>query len=226
MSHALLISGIADIPDTMTSPTDNLAAVRRVLGTVDRDGQELRRLTLTRSYPTTPEDLWEALTDSDRIPRWFLPVTGDLRPGGRYQLEGNAGGDVLSCDPPRTFSVTWEYDGHVSWVTVTLTPDGTGTVLELAHDAPSAPDHWDRYGPGAVGIGWELGLIGLAEHVATARPPSTRRRSPRGCRATTASGSCPRAAPSWAEARIAAGDDAEESRAAAARCTAAYTGQE
>ena len=31
---------------------------------------------------------------------------------------------------------------------------------------------------------------------------------------------------SWAEARIAAGDDTEESRAAAARCTAAYTGQE
>ena len=79
-------------------PPDNLAAVRRVLGTVDRDGQELRRLTLTRSYPTTPEDLWEALTDPDRIPRWFLPISGDLRPGGRYQFEGNAGGDVLSCD--------------------------------------------------------------------------------------------------------------------------------
>ena len=209
----------------MTTPTDNLAAVRRVLGTVDRDGQELRRLTLTRSYPTTPEDLWEALTDPDRIPRWFLPVTGDLRPGGRYQLEGNAGGDVLSCDPPRTFSVTWEYDGHVSWVTVTLTPDGTGTELELAHDAPSAPDHWDRYGPGAVGIGWELGLIGLADHLATAAAVD-----PAAFAAWMASddgvafmSACSAA---WAEARIAAGDDTEESRAAAARCTAAYTGQE
>ena len=31
----------------------------------------------------------------ERIPRWFLPVSGDLRLGGRYQLEGNAGGEVL-----------------------------------------------------------------------------------------------------------------------------------
>jgi len=209
----------------MASHTGDLAAVRRVLGTVDRDGQKMRRLTLTRSYPTTPEDLWEALTHAERIPRWFLPVTGDLRVGGRYQLEGNAGGDVLSCDPPRTFSVTWEYDGHVSWVTVTLTPDGTGTVLELAHDAPSAPDHWDRYGPGAVGIGWELGLTGLAEHVVTHAPVD-----PAAFAAWMASDDgiafMTGCSTSWAEARIAAGDDAEESRAAAARCTAAYTGQE
>jgi uncharacterized protein YndB with AHSA1/START domain len=209
----------------MTTDAHDLAAVRRVLGTVDRDGREMRRLTLTRGYPTTPEDLWEALTDPERIPRWFLPVTGDLRAGGRYQLEGNAGGDVVSCDPPRTFSVTWEYDGHVSWVTVTLTPDGTGTVLELAHDAPSAPEHWDRYGPGAVGIGWELGLTGLAEHVVTHAAVD-----PAAFAAWMASDdgiafvvACSDA---WAEARIAAGDDARESRAAAARCTAAYTGQE
>ena len=209
----------------MTSRTDNIAAVRRVLSTVDRDGQEVRRLTLTRSYSTTSDDLWEALTDADRIPHWFLPISGDLRPGGRYQLEGNAGGDVLSCDPPRTFSCTWEYDGHVSWVTVTLTPDGTGTVLELAHDAPSAPDHWDRYGPGAVGIGWELGRIGLADHLATAAAVD-----PAAFAAWMSSddgvafmSACSAA---WAEARIAAGDDTEESRAAATRCTAAYTGQE
>jgi uncharacterized protein YndB with AHSA1/START domain len=209
----------------MTTDAHDLAAVRRVLGTVDRDGREMRRLTLTRGYPTTPEDLWEALTDPERIPRWFLPVTGDLRAGGRYQLEGNAGGDVVSCDPPRTFSVTWEYDGHVSWVTVTLTPDGTGTVLELAHDAPSAPEHWDRYGPGAVGIGWELGLTGLAEHVVTHAAVD-----PAAFAAWMASDdgiafvvACSDA---WAEARIAAGGDARQSRAAAARCTAAYTGQE
>jgi hypothetical protein len=121
--------------------------------------------------------------------------------------------------------VTWEYDGHVSWVMVTLTPDGTGTELELVHDAPSAPDHWDRYGPGAVGIGWELGLIGLAEHLTTGTPVD-----PAAFAAWMASedgvGFMAACSGSWAEARIAAGDDTGESRAAAARCTAAYTGQE
>src|SRR6476619_5342789 len=105
----------------MTSRTDNIAAVRRVLGTVDRDGQELRRLTLTRSYPTTSDDLWEALTDPDRIPRWFLPISGDLRPGGRYQLEGNAGGTVERCDPPESFAATWEFGDQLSWIEVRLT---------------------------------------------------------------------------------------------------------
>ena len=63
----------------------------------------------------------------------MLPVSGDLRIGGRYQLEGNAGGTVESCDPPTAF--TWKYDSDVAWVTVTLTPDGQRTTLELRHTA-------------------------------------------------------------------------------------------
>ena len=208
----------------MIDVTQQIAATDRSLDPPAAKG-ELRTLTIAQTYDTDLEDLWDACTNAERIPRWFLPVTGDLRAGGRYQLEGNAGGDVLSCDAPRTFSVTWEYDGHVSWVTVTLTPDGTGTVLELAHDAPSAPDHWDRYGPGAVGIGWELGLTGLAEHVVThaAVDPAAFAAWMSGDDGVRFMSACSAA---WAEARISAGDDAEESRAAAARCTAAYTGQE
>ncbi len=209
----------------MTAPRDPLGSVGRRLATIDRDGQEVRRLTLSRRFPTTPDDLWGALTDPERLPRWFLPVTGDVQVGGRYQLEGNAGGEVLACDPPRAFSVTWEYGGHVSWVTVTLTPAGDETLLELAHDAPSEPEHWDRYGPGAVGIGWELGLRGLSEHLATGaavdpQAAATWMSTEEGVGFMT---TCSTA---WAEARIAAGDDPEASRAAAERCTAAYTGQE
>ena len=202
-----------------------LGAVQRSVGTGPLGDAEGRVVRLQRTYDSPIEDVWDALTTPERISRWFLPISGDYRLGGRYQLEGNAGGNVLSCDPPRTFSVTWEYDGHVSWVIVTLTPDGTGTELELVHDAPSAPDHWDRYGPGAVGIGWELGLIGLAEHLTTGAPVD-----PAAFAAWMASedgvGFMAACSGSWAEARIAAGDDTGESRAAAARCTAAYTGQE
>jgi uncharacterized protein YndB with AHSA1/START domain len=42
------------------------------------------------------------------IPRWFLPIAGDLRLGGRFQLEGNAGGEITECRPPRRLAVTWE----------------------------------------------------------------------------------------------------------------------
>ena len=32
-----------------------------------------------RSYDTTVDDLWEAITTPERLARWFLPVEGDLK---------------------------------------------------------------------------------------------------------------------------------------------------
>ena len=32
--------------------------------------------------------------------RWFLPVTGDLRVGGRFATEGNADGEIRECERP------------------------------------------------------------------------------------------------------------------------------
>src|SRR5882724_8555264 len=29
---------------------------------------------------------WDAMTNAERIPRWFLPISADLRLSGRYQL--------------------------------------------------------------------------------------------------------------------------------------------
>src|ERR1700757_2209185 len=31
-------------------------------------------------------------------------------------------------------------------------------------------DHWEQFGPGAVGIGWDLGLVGLSVHLRTGEP--------------------------------------------------------
>ena len=58
------------------------------------------RSPISAVYDTTLDDLWDACTNAERIPRWFLPVSGELRDGGRYQLEGNAGGTIERCDPP------------------------------------------------------------------------------------------------------------------------------
>lgn len=137
--------------------------ITRAVDTVDRDGTPAKLLTASRSYATSIDDIWDAVTYIQRNPRWFLPITGDLRPGGRYQLEGNAGGEVLACDPPHRFEITWEYEGEISWVTVELTGDpGTDEAyLQLRHLAHVPEEMWDQFGPGAVGIGWDLGLMGL-----------------------------------------------------------------
>jgi uncharacterized protein YndB with AHSA1/START domain len=54
----------------------------REVGSREYEGRTARVVVATRSYDTTIEDVWDALTNAERIPRWFLPVTGDFRPGG------------------------------------------------------------------------------------------------------------------------------------------------
>jgi uncharacterized protein YndB with AHSA1/START domain len=79
----------------------------------------------------TSEDV---CTRPERIPRWFLRVLGDLRVGGYYQLEGNAGGKIERCDPPNGFTATWECGGSVSWIEVRLSVEADGrTRFELNH---------------------------------------------------------------------------------------------
>jgi uncharacterized protein YndB with AHSA1/START domain len=201
------------------TPADHLGAVDRSLSTVTRDGEELRLLTVTRTYDASAEEVWDALTTAERITRWMLPVTGDLTMGGRFQLEGNAGGEVLACDPPERLEITWEYGGMVSWVTLSLRPTDGGTLLQLDHSAPVGPDMWTEFGPGAVGIGWEMSLMGLAEHLVD--PTVVPREE-----VPDLSGYLRASSTAWGEASIAAGTDPEEARAAAERCAAAYTATE
>lgn len=131
-----------------------------------QDGKRMRVVIASRAYDTTIEDLWDALTSKERLPRWFAQVDGELRLGGRFQVKGNAGGTITACAPPKSFSATWEFGGGVSWINLALAPtkDG-GTHLTLEHVAEPVGEHWDKFGPGAVGIGWELGLLGLGIHV-------------------------------------------------------------
>jgi uncharacterized protein YndB with AHSA1/START domain len=68
------------------------------------DGKPARVVVAARTYDTGTEDLWDALTSRERIPRWFLPIEGDLKLGGRYQLKGNAGGTISRCDPPKRWT--------------------------------------------------------------------------------------------------------------------------
>jgi uncharacterized protein YndB with AHSA1/START domain len=200
-----------------------VGATRREVRVAERDGQPARQIVASRSYPTDPEDLWDALTSATRIPRWFLPVTGDLRVGGAYQLEGNAGGEVEECDPPRRFAITWGMGGETSWVVVSLTPHGTDhTLLELVHTAVVPEEFWTLYGPGAVGIGWDLALLGLARELPGEESLSHENltawmASPEGLAFVGASNDA------WAEANIQGGADAEQARAGAEQTHAFYT---
>ena len=201
----------------------HLGAVERFVSSLEREGQPARAVTLYRSYATTVEDLWDAMTSGERIPRWFLPISGKLEPGGRYQLEGNAGGVITACERLSHFALTWEFGEDVSWVEVRFSGDGSGRArLTLTHIAHLS-EHWSVYGPGAVGVGWELGQMGLAMHVTQPNEPKLDEAafatSPDGKEFITGSSG------RWGQAAVAAGTDPTDAEAAARRTTAFYTGE-
>jgi uncharacterized protein YndB with AHSA1/START domain len=199
-----------------------VGAVARRVADREHEGKPVRVVIASRAYDTTLEDLWDALTSAERIPRWFLPVSGELKLGGRYQLQGNAGGVITACESPRRLSLTWEFAGQVSWVNVNLAPDGEGARLELEHLAPIDP-HWEAYGPGAVGVGWDLSLIGLQLHLASGGAVD-----PKAFEAWSMSEEgkafARQSAADWGRADVASGADEAAASAAAAATAKFYTG--
>jgi uncharacterized protein YndB with AHSA1/START domain len=201
-------------------PTTAIDVVHREIRDTSREGKPARMIVAERRYPTPPNDVWDALTNPERIPRWFLPISGDLRLGGRYQLEGNAEGTITTCDPPRHLAVTWEFGGGTSWVDVHLAETGADTTLRLEHVilVEDIDDRWDEFGPGAVGVGWDLTMLGLAEHLATGAdidPDPTDAGALEVMR---------RSSDGWGRASIAYGTPPDQAEAAAGRTTAFYTG--
>jgi len=120
-------------------------------------------VTLERRYAAEVADVWQAITDPDRVRRWFLPLTGDLREGGAFQLENHAGGDIMTCEPPRHLVVS--FGGESRIVDVVLAGEGDQTLLKLTH---SVPIEMAGSGAGAlyVGPGWDGALLGIAQYLA------------------------------------------------------------
>ena len=199
-----------------------LGLVTRQVRAREHQGQAAHVVAASRDYDTSIADLWDALTNAERIPRWFLPISGELRVGGRYQLQGNAGGTIETCTPPHQLALTWEFGGEISWLELRLSEHGEGTRLELEHLVP-VNEHWQKFGPGAVGVGWDLTLQGLGRHLASGEAVDP-------AQALAWMGSAEgkaflaHSSDDWCRAAIASGTPASVAQAAAARTTAAYAG--
>jgi uncharacterized protein YndB with AHSA1/START domain len=119
---------------------------------------------------TTPERLWEAITDPDVRSRYNfgVRVESDWRPGSRIETShaGAAGplgeGEVLEVDPPRrlvhTMVALWDDDVKAegtSRVTWEIEPVGDSCRLLLTHDELREGANAQLYG------GWPMILSGL-----------------------------------------------------------------
>ena len=120
--------------------------------------------------------------------------------------------------------MTWVYGvpaspADVSEVEIRLTAAGQGTTLRLVHTASVPAEMWDQFGPGAVGVGWEMGMLGLTLHLSggSVGDPIAWQVSDEGREFAT------RSSVAWGAANAAAGADPETVAANIANTTAFYT---
>lgn len=134
-----------------------------LLGTVTRAGDHAEA-TFDRVYDTDAADLWAAVTDPERLVRWFAPVDGDLREGGRFTIhfDDNAvpGCRVTSCDTPNAYAWKWPHATHTSLIAVAVEPVAGGARLRLTHTRLVA-----RSAAGYA-AGWDVYLRRLVEEIA------------------------------------------------------------
>ncbi|MDL5156674.1 SRPBCC family protein [Actinomycetospora termitidis] len=209
----------------MKDVLDELAAVRRTMGRGTLPAGEAYTVELRRRYDAEVDDVWDAITDPDRLRRWLKPVTGDLRPGGTYELEGGEHGEILRCEPPRLLKVSWMFGPEAdAWpgtseVEVRLTPGGDGrTEFELIHAAVVGEPMFPTYGPGAGGVGWDIALVALAEFLSggVSADHAEFETSLEGHEFSR------RSAAAWGDAHLAAGGDPEQVAAAVRATTDFY----
>jgi len=122
----------------------------------DNPGIQVR---LEHAYQVPVAKVWKALTDPARLARWFLPVSGELRPAGAFQFEGGVGGTILDCEPDTLLRATLGSDASI--IEVRLQAHGSGaTEFTFAHTVPLS-----TVGNGAgileVAPAWDLSVVGL-----------------------------------------------------------------
>lgn len=119
---------------------------------------------------TTPERLWQALTDPEMTRRYYFNsrIESDWKAGSPFEMRQADGrldidGEVLEADPPRrlvhTFNIRWnpENSDPPSRVTWEIAPMGEACLLTLTHDAFETETATYR----EVSGGWSLILSGL-----------------------------------------------------------------
>lgn len=198
------------------------SSIDRSLGIERKEEAVAMKQVISQVFPTEAEDLWDALTNAERLPRWFSPVSGELELGGRYHIEGNASGTVTSCDPPHSFSATWEFGGEASDISVEVEPAEGGARFTLTHRGDVKNDFWHQFGPGATGVGWDLSFLGL--HLYLEYQSDLPLESEKWIVTEEYREFVGLVSTRWAEAAVTAGVPDDEARGAEERTTAFYRG--
>lgn len=147
----------------MYDTAQEIAAISRTVAQRSTEEGPAIIVRVSRELTGSVEQVWGALTDPDRVRHWFLPVTGDLRQGGTYRLEGNASGEILTCAAPEHLVLT--FGGATSIVDLRLSAlKKKRTRLEFDHSV-TVEMAGSTAGVLYVGPGWDSALLALGQYL-------------------------------------------------------------
>lgn len=113
--------------------------------------------------PHPPDRVWRALTDPERLGRWFMPNDFALQIGHRFSLDTGRWGttqcEVLEIQPGRLVRYSWRNDSLDTEVTWALEPEGEGTRLRLVHRGFRLDDPTDRFAYENMRHGWRSSVM-------------------------------------------------------------------
>ncbi|MFC5406011.1 SRPBCC family protein [Cohnella soli] len=130
---------------------------------------------------TTPEKLWEALTNGEFTEQYFFgrEVVSDWKVGSSFQLMNKNtvehDGEVLVSEPYRILTVSWsvkdDEGDRVSKVTYELTPMKGTVKLTLRHEDLLEKDIGEDNGKfDSFNTGWPVILSNLKSLLETGQP--------------------------------------------------------
>lgn len=136
------------------------------MSTLTPDGRResvdgLDSVVLTRRFTAPVDDVWAAVTESDRLERWIGTWTGDPA-SGAVQFHMNAEGDgvpeetfeIVACEPPYRLVIdSWSEREQATWhFVLVLAEDAGTTTLTFSQSVPNAEL------AAGVGPGWSYYL--------------------------------------------------------------------
>jgi uncharacterized protein YndB with AHSA1/START domain len=139
---------------------------------------------------TTPEKLWQALTDPEFIRKYWCDTTheSDWKPGSSWKImipDGRIAdsGEIVEIDPPRKLVLTWRnefkpeltVEGY-SRLTYELEKVGESVKLTLLHEIDKPESKFIQ----AVSNGWPHILASLKSMLETGKPLEETTRWPKG----------------------------------------------
>jgi uncharacterized protein YndB with AHSA1/START domain len=111
-------------------------------------------IVVERTYNATPEAVWQAITDRNKMKEWYFDIADfKAEPGFEFQFYGDDGekkflhlARIKEVIPGKKLSYTWRYEDSQgdSLVTFEIFPEGDKTRVKLTHEGV---DNFDPNNP-------------------------------------------------------------------------------